>query len=86
VVCLGCIIKGDTAHFEYISLSASSGLMSASLATGVPLSFGILATYNEQQARDRSLDNVHNKGREAASACVEAIAGIRQIASGNECV
>jgi len=82
VVCLGCIIKGDTAHFEYISQTASSGLMAAALATGIPLGFGILATYNEKQAKTRSLDNANNKGREAAAACMEAIASIRQIDQG----
>ena len=79
VVCLGCIIKGDTAHFEYISLAASSGLMQAALATRIPLSFGILSTYNEKQAKTRSMDNANNKGREAAAACLEAIAALRQI-------
>lgn len=72
VVCLGCVIKGDTAHFEYISQAASTGLMSASLATGIPLTFGILTTYNDEQAISRSRDDEHNKGREAAAACLEA--------------
>ncbi|WIJ23792.1 6,7-dimethyl-8-ribityllumazine synthase [Devosia sp. RR2S18] len=79
VICLGCVIKGDTAHFEYISEAASMGLMSASLATGVPLTFGILTTYTDEQAIVRSRDDAHNKGREAAAACVEALATIRSI-------
>lgn len=79
VICLGCVIKGDTAHFEYISEAASMGLMSASLATGVPLTFGILTTYTDEQAIVRSRDDAHNKGREAAAACVEALAAIRSI-------
>lgn len=80
VVCLGCVIKGDTAHFEYISQAASTGLMSASLATGVPLSFGILTTYTDGQALLRSQDDEHNKGREAAAACLEAHRVIAAIA------
>lgn len=72
VICLGCVIKGDTAHFEYISEAASMGLMTASLATGVPLTFGILTTYTDEQAIVRSRDDAHNKGREAAAACLEA--------------
>ncbi|OAM73012.1 6,7-dimethyl-8-ribityllumazine synthase [Devosia elaeis] len=79
VICLGCVIKGDTAHFEYISEAASSGLMTASLATGIPLTFGILTTYTDEQAIVRSRDDEHNKGREAAAACYEAhqaLAGI----------
>lgn len=73
VICLGCVIKGDTAHFEYISLGATMGLMTASLETGVPLTFGILTTYTDEQATVRSRDDAHNKGREAAAACVEAL-------------
>lgn len=73
VICLGCVIKGDTAHFEYICEAASSGLMAASLSTGVPLTFGILTTFTDEQAIVRSRDDDHNKGREAALACLEAI-------------
>lgn len=72
VICLGCVIKGDTAHFEYISQAASSGLMAATLATGIPLTFGILTTYTDEQAIIRSRDDEHNKGREAAAACLGA--------------
>jgi 6,7-dimethyl-8-ribityllumazine synthase len=79
VVCLGCVIKGDTAHFEYISEAASMGLMTASLATGVPLTFGILTTYTDEQAILRSRNDAHNKGREAAAACVEALATLRRV-------
>lgn len=81
VICLGCVIKGDTAHFEFISLGAASGLMQASLATGVPIAFGILTTYTEEQAIVRSRPDAHNKGREAAAACVESIAILQAIAS-----
>lgn len=80
VVCLGCVIKGDTAHFEYISQAASMGLMTASLSTGVPLAFGILTTYTDEQALLRSRDDAHNKGREAAAACVDAIGTLAEIA------
>ena len=73
VICLGAVIKGDTAHFEYISNAASMGLMTASLTTGVPLTFGILTTYDEEQAILRSRNDGHNKGREAAAACLAAL-------------
>lgn len=79
VVCLGCVVKGETAHFEYISESASKGLMNASLETGIPLSFGILTTYSQEDAIVRSAEDAHNKGREAAAACVETITALRQI-------
>jgi 6,7-dimethyl-8-ribityllumazine synthase len=79
VICLGCVIKGDTAHFEFISLGAATGLMQASLATGVPIAFGVLTTYTEAQAVARSRDDAHNKGREAAAACVESLAVLQSI-------
>ena len=79
VICLGCVIKGDTAHFEFISLGAATGLMQATLATGVPITFGILTTYTDEQALVRSRDDAANKGREAAAACVEALATLEKI-------
>lgn len=80
VICLGCVIKGDTAHFEFISLGATIGIQQASLATGVPISFGVLTTYTEEQASVRSRDDSHNKGREAAAACLESAQVLAQIA------
>ena len=47
IICLGCVIKGDTAHFEFISLGATVGIQLASLETGVPISFGVLTTYTD---------------------------------------
>lgn len=72
VICLGCVIKGDTAHFEFISLGAAVGIQQASLNTGVPIAFGILTTYTEEQAfvRSRPGSGTENKGREAAAACL----------------
>ena len=73
VICLGCVIKGDTAHFEYISEVAAHGLMQAGLETGKPITFGILTTYTDEQAILRSRKDEHNKGREAAAARLEAL-------------
>lgn len=72
VICLGAVIKGDTAHFEFISLGATIGIQQASLETGVPISFGILTTYTDEQATARAQTNSSNKGREAAAACLES--------------
>jgi 6,7-dimethyl-8-ribityllumazine synthase len=80
VICLGCVIKGDTAHFEFISLAASIGLMTASLQANTPMAFGILTTYTEAQAEARSADDPENKGREAAAACLEAVEILRRLA------
>lgn len=79
VICLGCVIKGDTAHFEFISLGATIGLMQSMLTTEVPIAFGILTTYTDEQAELRSRDNPENKGREAAAACFETASLLKRI-------
>ena len=83
VICLGCVIKGDTAHFEFISLGATMGIQQAMLKTGIPIAFGIITTYTDEQAAVRSAvkgeHELHNKGREAALACIETIETIRII-------
>jgi len=71
IVCLGCLIKGDTMHFEYIAEAASHGIMQAASATGVPMAFGVLTTLTEEQAVERSRSGPDNKGREAAAAALE---------------
>lgn len=71
VVCLGCLIKGETPHFEYIASAASHGIMEAAAATGVPMTFGVLTTNSVEEALDRSGAGTSNKGWEAAMAAVE---------------
>jgi 6,7-dimethyl-8-ribityllumazine synthase len=71
VVCLGCLIKGETMHFEYIAEAASHGIMQAAAATGIPMAFGVLTTLTEEQAVERSRSGPDNKGREAAAAALE---------------
>ena len=80
VICLGCLIKGDTMHFEYIAAAASQGIMDAGQATGIPIAFGLLTTLTDEQAVARSSDGPDNKGREAALAAVEMATLFRQIA------
>ena len=79
VICLGCVIKGDTAHFEFISLGATLGIQMATLETGVPISFGILTTYTDEQACVRSSKDEHNKGREAALAVLASLRTLKTI-------
>ena len=85
VICLGCVIKGDTAHFEFISLGGTMGIMQAMLTTETPIAFGIITTYTDEQAVARSRmtgqDAAHNKGREAALACIETIQTLKAIRS-----
>lgn len=76
IVCLGCVIKGETAHFEYISEACSQGMMRVMLDTNIPVHFGVLTTYDRSQAEARSRNDSHNKGREAALACLETYQAI----------
>lgn len=71
VVCLGCVIRGGTPHFEYIAAAAAHGIGAAAAATGVPMAFGVLTTDSVEQAVERAGPGPANKGREAALAAVE---------------
>ena len=71
VVCLGCVIRGGTPHFEYIASAAAHGISDAAAATGVPMAFGVLTTDSVEQAVERAAAGPANKGREAAMAAVE---------------
>jgi len=71
VVCLGCLIRGETAHFEYISSAVSHGIMTASAETEVPMTFGVLTTDSAEQALARAVPGPANKGWEAAMAAIE---------------
>ena len=71
IVCLGCLIRGETPHFDYIAQAASHGIMRAAQDTGVPIAFGVLTTNTAEEALARAVDGPANKGREAASAAVE---------------
>ena len=82
IVCLGCLIKGDTMHFEYIAEAASHGIMQAASATGVPMAFGVLTTLTEEQAVERSRSGPGNKGREAAAAALEMAELFRKLDEG----
>lgn len=84
VVCLGCLIKGDTMHFEYIAAAASQGIMDASQMTGIPIAFGLLTTLTDEQAVVRSVPGSANKGREAALAAVEMATLFRQLPAAEE--
>lgn len=66
VVCLGSVIRGETAHFDYVCQAAALGIKDVSLKTGKPVAFGVLTDDNEQQAIDRSGGKHGNKGTEAA--------------------
>ena len=79
VICLGCVIRGATPHFEYISSAAAHGVMEAAGETGVPMAFGVLTTDTEAQAQERSSPGPDNKGREAAAAAIEMAVLFRKL-------
>ena len=74
IICLGCIIKGETKHDEYIAQSVANGLMQLGLMSSMPVIFGVLTPNTEQQAIDRAGGTLGNKGEEAAAAALEMVA------------
>lgn len=79
VICLGAVIKGETAHFEYISYAVTKGILQVSLESGIPVTFGVLTAYTDEQAMERSKPGERNKGAEAARAALEMIEQIADI-------
>jgi 6,7-dimethyl-8-ribityllumazine synthase len=74
VICIGCVIKGETSHNEYINHAVASGLTTLSLALDKPFVFGVLTPNNEEQALDRSGGKHGNKGVEAAVTALRMVA------------
>ena len=74
VICLGCVIQGETRHFDFICQVVSSGIMSLNIEYAVPVIFGVLTTENMDQARERSGGKHGNKGVEAAATAIQMIA------------
>lgn len=71
VICLGAVIRGATAHFEYVSAEVSKGIANVGLETGVPVIFGVLTTDTIEQAIERAGTKAGNKGFEAAMTAIE---------------
>ena len=78
IVCLGCVIRGETYHFEIVANQSAAGLMQVQLDTGVPVTFGVLTTEDREQALARSGPK-NNKGAEAAEAAIEIANLLRTI-------
>lgn len=77
VICLGAVIRGDTAHFEYVAGESAAGITRAGLDTGVPVIFGVLTTENREQAFDRVGGGEGHKGEEAALTAIEMVSLLR---------
>jgi 6,7-dimethyl-8-ribityllumazine synthase len=83
IIALGAVIRGGTAHFEFVCSGCTQGLMQVQLEFGVPIGFGVLTCDTEKQALDRAGDGRGNKGREAALAALEMIATLRRLDVGS---
>ena len=79
IIAVGCVIRGETPHFDYISHVASTGVSQAALETGVPIGFGILTVNTDEQAMARSGADSENKGFGAAMAAVEMVNLLKRI-------
>lgn len=79
VICLGCVIRGDTPHFEYIAAEAAKGIAQSMLESGVPITFGVLTTDNIEQAIERAGTKAGNKGGDAAISAIEMVSLLRQL-------
>ncbi len=79
IVAVGAVIRGQTAHFDYVAGECASGLARVSAETGVPVAFGVLTTDTAEQAMDRSGGKAGNKGAEAAAGAIELISLLRRV-------
>jgi 6,7-dimethyl-8-ribityllumazine synthase len=79
IVCLGCVVRGDTPHFDFVAGENARGLMAVSSETGIPIANGVLTTNTMQQALDRAGGIMGNKGAEAATCAVEMAHLLREL-------
>ena len=73
VICVGAVIKGSTSHYDYVCAEVSKGVAQVSMATGVPVMFGVLTTDNIEQAIERAGTKAGNKGYDAACSAIEMV-------------
>ena len=71
IICLGCVIRGATPHFDYVSAEVSKGIATVALSSDIPISFGVLTTENIEQAIERAGTKSGNKGSDAALTAIE---------------
>jgi len=79
VICLGCVIRGQTPHFEYVAGEAAKGIAAVADSTGVPTTFGVLTTDTLEQAVERSGAKAGNKGVDAAMSAIELVSVLKQL-------
>jgi 6,7-dimethyl-8-ribityllumazine synthase len=79
VIALGCVIRGETPHFDYVCAEAARGISEVSLDTGVPVAFGVVTANTPEQAEARAGGDHGNKGAEAAAAALEMASLLRAL-------
>jgi 6,7-dimethyl-8-ribityllumazine synthase len=79
VICLGCVIKGETNHDEYINHAVAQGLTRLSISSGKPVIFGVLTTLNYEQAKERAMGKSGNKGEECAVAALNMLLVMQEL-------
>ena len=79
VIAIGCVVRGDTPHFDYVCAEASKGVAHVGLETGVPVAFGVLTTENIEQAVERAGTKSGNKGVDAAMTAIEMVNLLKNI-------
>ena len=79
IICLGCVMRGDTPHFDYIAAEVSKGIASVGLESEIPVVFGVLTTDTLEQSIERAGAKGGNKGSEAARAAIELVSLFGQI-------
>lgn len=82
IICLGCVIRGATPHFEYIATEVTKGIAHLSLENEIPISFGVLITDTIEQAIERAGTKVGNKGFDAAMSAIEMANLMKEIGKG----
>jgi 6,7-dimethyl-8-ribityllumazine synthase len=79
VVCLGCLIRGETPHFDIIASAVAQSITGVAIESGVPMTFGVLTTNSAEEALARAGDGPSNKGREAAEAALAMVLLFREL-------
>lgn len=79
VICLGCVIKGETDHYDYVCSQAAGGIASVAMDTGIPVIFGVLTCDTLEQAQNRAGGKAGNKGSDAALAAIELVSLLKQL-------
>lgn len=79
IICIGCLIRGSTPHFEYLAAEVTKGIAHLSLEKGIPMTYGVITVDSLEQAIERAGTKAGNKGAEAAVAAIEMASLARQI-------